>query len=66
MTTGATARDRYGDHIGEIALYPTDGLMDAPHPRTGHVGLHPAVDVLFAGRVTVYTPCEYFERYDAS
>jgi hypothetical protein len=37
---GATARDRYGDHVGEIALYPTDGLMDAPHPRTGHVGLH--------------------------
>jgi hypothetical protein len=63
---GATARKRYGDHIGQLDLLPTDGLMDEPHRKTGHVGLHPAVDALFANRVTVYTGCEYFENDDAS
>lgn len=58
---GMTARDRYGDHIGEILLQPSDGVMDDPHSRTGHVGLHPSVRALFAHRIVKYTVCEYFD-----
>jgi len=63
---GATARDRFGDHIGEIVIGPDDGLMNFPHPRSGHVELHPAASALFASRVVVYTPCEYAESDDVA
>lgn len=57
---GDTARRRYGDHIAEIHLNPSDGVMDTPHPKSGHVGLHPSVDATFAARIVKYTVCSYF------
>jgi len=60
---GQTAIKRYGDHIGEVALSATDGLMDEPNPRTGHIGLHQAVGATFSGRVSRYFTCEFLERY---
>lgn len=56
--SGATAIQEYGDHIGEIALQPSDGVMDLPN-RRGHISLHVEEGVLFAPRVVVYTLCEY-------
>lgn len=55
---GATAIQEYGDHIGEIAFQPSDGVMDLPNKR-GHISLHVEDGALFATRVVVYTPCEY-------
>jgi hypothetical protein len=48
------AAERYGDQIGMIELRTTDGLMSEPHPRNGHLSLHPEEGVTFAHRVTAY------------
>jgi hypothetical protein len=47
------AASRYGDHIGEIALIESDGLMGIPN-RAGHFGLHQEDDAVFHGRVVAY------------
>jgi len=60
---GQTAIKRYGDHIGEVALSMTDGLMDEPNPRTGHIGLHQAAGTTFAARVSRYFTCEFLEKF---
>jgi hypothetical protein len=59
---GATAIQRYGDHIAEIALVEADGLSDAPNKK-GHFGLHPASGIAFAARISAYTPCEYLADF---
>lgn len=60
---GKTAAKEYGDHISEIDIVESDGLMDLP-TREGHVRLHPAAGVAFASRVSRYLRCEYLERAD--
>jgi hypothetical protein len=55
---GVSARNRLGDHVGEILLTTTDGVMDVPNAK-GHVSLHQADDVAFAHRVASYTMCAY-------
>lgn len=59
---GKTGVERYGDHIGEIALVETDGVMDEPNPKSGHIELHPEDGVQFAARISEYTRCTYLEE----
>jgi hypothetical protein len=59
---GATARDKYGDHIGEIDLCEDDGLVTLPNGN-GHISLHCAKDAKFTGRVNAYTRCTYLEQF---
>lgn len=44
---------RHGDHIAEISLQETDGLMGQPNPK-GHFDLHPEDGVTFSHRVANY------------
>ncbi len=41
---------RYGDHIGEIDLVVTDGIMSEPDQK-GHINLHQETNAEFAHRV---------------
>ncbi len=41
---------RYGDHIGEIDLVATDGIMSEPDQK-GHINLHQDINAEFAPRV---------------
>lgn len=55
---GETARQRLGDHIGEITLLPSDGVMDQPNAK-GHITLHQFDTAEFADRVTDYVRPDY-------
>jgi hypothetical protein len=37
--------------------------MDEPNPRSGHIGLHQAVGVTFAGRVLRFFRCTFLEQF---
>lgn len=49
------AVSRYGDQIGEIDLTKKDGLMTLPD-KHGHMDLYQEENVMFASRVTSYSP----------
>lgn len=52
------ADSRYGNHIGEIDLVESDGLMSEPNPKTGHIDLYQDADARFADRVISYVPSD--------
>jgi len=60
---GQTAIERYGDHVGELSLTASDGMMDEPNPKSGHIGLHQAVGVTFAGRVRRFFKCAFLDQF---
>jgi hypothetical protein len=54
------ADSRYGTHIGEVTLRPSDGLA-GPLGKHGHFNLHENANASFVGRVS-----RYHEPSDAS